>query len=267
MESNSTVPNYDRAKIFFGFHPASFIDDVYTESHGVVSDFLEQFEQFLLSEPRLQTPELQEHIQKGLTNLEAFVTSEFDYYLDKFEIYLLRNVFSVPPEISLPDTRGSKSSDGSSSSLMAKATTQSSRKRKSRKSDVGDDNLELRLELQDKQLDDDISHLREKIAELRSKNEGVRRKCEGQAKLIAREQQFIERLTNIMKVCRERNVSPFNEKLDLLIKRGQELLNALQVAKDLVDRNPSLYSCADNKSTSAGAANTHIDLESIKSFA
>lgn len=44
-------------------------------------------------------PEAKQEIEEGLHKLETLLNSTVDKNFDKFEIYVLRNIFSLPPDL------------------------------------------------------------------------------------------------------------------------------------------------------------------------
>lgn len=105
--------------------PQSLIDDVINSINTLIYQAISSLESGLLSTPperlgfshasngtipdtdedgNVEYPEARLEIENGLHQLETLLESTVDKAFDKFEIYVLRNIFTVPEEL-LPHVR------------------------------------------------------------------------------------------------------------------------------------------------------------------
>ncbi|RIB06062.1 Mis12 protein [Gigaspora rosea] len=87
----------------FGFAPISAIDDVINSVNELLYTAIMGLEQFVLSELKSS-----EEVDQGIHQVETLLESLVDRHFDMFEIYALRNIFTIPDklEIVLPHREG-----------------------------------------------------------------------------------------------------------------------------------------------------------------
>jgi hypothetical protein len=88
---------------FLGFDPAHFIDDVHNVATDYAADCIDKVEEELLNDP-VVGPMHAEMLSKGVEKAYDMVKQRLDVNFDKFELYCLRNIFSVPENIDLEAT-------------------------------------------------------------------------------------------------------------------------------------------------------------------
>jgi len=85
-----------------GYHPLSFVDDVLGATRDYCADAVDGVEQVLMNEPSLQGKE--QFVNMDCNNLNILLNDAFDQSFDRFELYLLNNIFSIPKDVSLSDS-------------------------------------------------------------------------------------------------------------------------------------------------------------------
>ncbi|KAJ3412872.1 hypothetical protein HDV05_008808 [Chytridiales sp. JEL 0842] len=80
----------------FGFVPTEFIDDVINAMNELVYQAMEEFQAFVENEGG---DELE--VEKGMTSLETLLENAVDKNFDKFEIFVLNNIFAMPSHLSV----------------------------------------------------------------------------------------------------------------------------------------------------------------------
>ncbi len=88
---------------FLGFDPAHFIDDVHNVATDYAADCIDKVEEELLNDP-VVGPLHAEMLSQGVEKAYDMVKQRLDVNFDKFELYCLRNIFSVPENIDLEAT-------------------------------------------------------------------------------------------------------------------------------------------------------------------
>ncbi|KAI8842986.1 Mis12 protein-domain-containing protein [Chytridium lagenaria] len=78
----------------FGFPPIEFIDDVINAVNDLMYQAMEEFQSFVDGEME-DTVE----VEKGMAALETLLESAIDKNFDKFELYALQNIFSLPRNV------------------------------------------------------------------------------------------------------------------------------------------------------------------------
>ena len=83
----------------FGFPPLSLIDDVINAVNEIMYKCSQAMEEYLRK--RQEAGELfsTEEIVKGTAKLETLLESQVDKNFDKFELYTLRNIFTLPHDL------------------------------------------------------------------------------------------------------------------------------------------------------------------------
>lgn len=85
-----------------GYQPIAVIDDIINVINEIMYRSTEQLEQILITQ-QVKTDKdnvgrIQE-IKTGTATLESFLEHTINTNFDKFEVYALRNVFTIPPEL------------------------------------------------------------------------------------------------------------------------------------------------------------------------
>ncbi|RKP34092.1 centromere protein Mis12, partial [Dimargaris cristalligena] len=83
----------------FGFTPLSCIDDIINAVNDILYQATSSLERFITKEMG-ECPEA----EQGIHQIETLLENAVDKYFDIFELYSLRNIFSIPPDanITLP---------------------------------------------------------------------------------------------------------------------------------------------------------------------
>jgi hypothetical protein len=111
-----------RSEEFFGFSPVRFVDDVYNCASAyikvdnvvslenvqcwyvrmlVLQRGLDQMEEVLLEDP--DTRQHSSSIQQGVARTQDKLTKSLDRNIDKFELYIVRNILNVPSHLDTSD--------------------------------------------------------------------------------------------------------------------------------------------------------------------
>ncbi|KAJ3107455.1 hypothetical protein HDU97_004051 [Phlyctochytrium planicorne] len=80
----------------FGFPPIEFIDDVINSVNDLMYQAMEEFQRFVEGEVDDQV-----EVEKGMAALETLLENAIDKNFDKFELYALQNIFSIPRNASI----------------------------------------------------------------------------------------------------------------------------------------------------------------------
>lgn len=88
----------------FGYQPIAVIDDVINTINEIMYRCTEQLEQILINQTKNNKSSINREdsvtkIQEGTATLESYLEHTINTNFDKFEIYSLRNVFSIPKEL------------------------------------------------------------------------------------------------------------------------------------------------------------------------
>ncbi|CAI5759008.1 unnamed protein product [Candida verbasci] len=78
-----------------GFSPVDLIDEVINSVNQIMYNGTEEVERHLIS----KFPQNQKEIKDGIFRLEEIMESEIDFNFDKFELYVLRNIFNIPKDL------------------------------------------------------------------------------------------------------------------------------------------------------------------------
>ena len=83
-------------KEILGFQPLDVVDEIINSVHDSACDLVDETEEHLRPQVR---PEHHEQLQKGFDEfLESWGTA-VDKYCDKFELFVLKNSFNIPPAL------------------------------------------------------------------------------------------------------------------------------------------------------------------------
>jgi len=83
-----------REEKFFGFCPLKFVDDVYNVVDDYFTDATTHLETYMIDEMKEKRTE--EEVKEGAKLLLSKLRSACDRNFDKFEVYVLRNIFALP---------------------------------------------------------------------------------------------------------------------------------------------------------------------------
>ncbi|KAI9362963.1 Mis12 protein-domain-containing protein [Zopfochytrium polystomum] len=96
----------------FGFVPMEAVDDVINAMNGLMYQTMEAMEEFV--EERLgESDDGQDEVEKGMIALETLLENAVDASFDKFEVFVLSNIFKIPDGVyvALPHYEGTKKLD------------------------------------------------------------------------------------------------------------------------------------------------------------
>ena len=103
---------FEQETEFFGFTPISFIDDVINfvneylySAINSLKNYVEencQMKDASNAKEQQQQQQQQEAIQHGIDQVVSLFESAIDINFDKFELYVLKNIFRIPPNTVLP---------------------------------------------------------------------------------------------------------------------------------------------------------------------
>ncbi|KAA0147847.1 hypothetical protein FNF29_07061 [Cafeteria roenbergensis] len=102
--ADSQQPSTAEARLL-GFEPVSFVEDVYNCIDDYIADGMDSFERVLrsdLGESGLSEDESAE-LHRGCDTLVDRLRSTFDENVDKFEVYVLKNIFRIPDGVVIDD--------------------------------------------------------------------------------------------------------------------------------------------------------------------
>mmetsp|Transcript_7118 Transcript_7118/g.24744 ORF Transcript_7118/g.24744 Transcript_7118/m.24744 type:complete len:277 (+) Transcript_7118:174-1004(+) len=88
-----------RSEKFFAFSPIRFVDDVYNCTSHYLKHGLDQMENVLLEDQ--ETRIYSDDIKKGVTSLHKKLFRSLDRNIDKFELYIIRNILKIPKHLDL----------------------------------------------------------------------------------------------------------------------------------------------------------------------
>ncbi|XP_031567833.1 protein MIS12 homolog [Actinia tenebrosa] len=97
--------NYEYETQFFGFTPKSFVDGVYNAINDYVSDCFKELEKLLSNEPTLTKDCTAEQIHQKTDQMLSKFYESMDVSFDRLEIFLMQNIFKIPPNVLLPEDK------------------------------------------------------------------------------------------------------------------------------------------------------------------
>lgn len=86
----------------FGFAPTTLVDEIINATNDIMYKCTAAVETFLLerqNQTSLSTEYGAEVVKMGIAKLETLMETQVDYNFDKLELYTLRNIFMIPPEL------------------------------------------------------------------------------------------------------------------------------------------------------------------------
>ncbi|GAM19941.1 hypothetical protein SAMD00019534_031160 [Acytostelium subglobosum LB1] len=97
------IPKMTREKEFFYYHPMAFADDIHEAVHEIIAvDGADYVDQCLLTHSAFQATHVAERVAEGTDQMWHLLDDCFGKNLDKFEQFLMTNVFNIPNDLVLP---------------------------------------------------------------------------------------------------------------------------------------------------------------------
>eukprot|EP01104_Vermistella_antarctica_P004374 TRINITY_DN14830_c0_g1_i1.p1 TRINITY_DN14830_c0_g1~~TRINITY_DN14830_c0_g1_i1.p1 ORF type:complete len:272 (+),score=75.47 TRINITY_DN14830_c0_g1_i1:210-1025(+) len=84
----------------FKFAPVSFVNNVINATNDHLCDGIDALEEALLEQPEAKGRE--ERVTQGVNKVHTALQQKFDRNMDKFELYVLRNILKVPQGMEEP---------------------------------------------------------------------------------------------------------------------------------------------------------------------
>jgi len=119
--AGTAYPSMPLEERFFGFHPCKLVEQVEDCVRDLLEDALDGLETSLFRECALAFDALQENavtsehehakrllLQQGLMRLRDALFTAFYDQMDRLQVYLLRNVFHIPPGLRIPNVNTSE---------------------------------------------------------------------------------------------------------------------------------------------------------------
>ena len=183
---------YAAESAFFGFNPLTFVDDIYNATDDYVCDGVDALEQCLRGlekDDRANagagggggggagagassssggggaSAEANERIARGCDQIIAKIRGVVDKNFDKFEIYVLKNIFHMPPDLEW------KSSDGTVNSNAGGADNPLTPSRAKLRAEASG-----YTEEDEQRLDAELESLRARVGDARTKARALRRR-------------------------------------------------------------------------------------------
>lgn len=102
---SSTVPSVLLPELL-GFVPQFLLDDIVDTANDAVKQAVDAMEQFLerwaeARKQKIQDWDSTQEIEQGLVAFQTLLNSHVDIAFDYLELWSLRNIFAVPPELPL----------------------------------------------------------------------------------------------------------------------------------------------------------------------
>jgi len=103
--SSKKTREYEYETQFFGFTPDSFVNGVYNAVNDYVIDCFQELEDLIKSEPSLSGSATQEQLHAGIDKMTKNFYKSIDESFDRFEIYVKKNILTIPPHVLLPEDK------------------------------------------------------------------------------------------------------------------------------------------------------------------
>ena len=97
------VADFEYATQLFGFTPKAFVDGIYNAVNDYIKEFFKEMGNVLEEEFAKGDAILSSKIREGCKELIAKCYQSVDDRIDKMEIYMLKNVFTIPTGVLLPE--------------------------------------------------------------------------------------------------------------------------------------------------------------------
>lgn len=96
-------PRYERETEFFGFHPMKLVDSIVNTVNDHACNAVDELEIFLRNDKSVMetTENSREKVKKAADLVLEKWQSGIDEFMDKLEVYVMRNIFAVPNDIVL----------------------------------------------------------------------------------------------------------------------------------------------------------------------
>ena len=103
MAASNNVEDFEYVTQFFGFTPKSFVDGVYNAINDYIRECFKEMGKILDEEFSKSDDISSSKIRKGCQELVANCYRNVDSSIDKLELYMLKNIFIIPPRVLLPE--------------------------------------------------------------------------------------------------------------------------------------------------------------------
>eukprot|EP01111_Echinosteliopsis_oligospora_P009934 TRINITY_DN3005_c0_g1_i2.p1 TRINITY_DN3005_c0_g1~~TRINITY_DN3005_c0_g1_i2.p1 ORF type:complete len:164 (+),score=40.01 TRINITY_DN3005_c0_g1_i2:3-494(+) len=141
---------------FFGYNPITFSDDIFGSVIDYCCDGVDSIEEVLLRNPELKGKEAA--IKKGADKLLESLKEAFGKNFDTFELYTLKYIFHIPPDIDITN-------------IPQKIDSASEGRAKRRRRDEENEEIELDKEIES--LRREIQSKQSEVIELRGKRKAM----------------------------------------------------------------------------------------------
>jgi len=94
---------WERETSFFGIHPSCYTEDMRNCVEDYACNGMDALEKALTREPELSSDEMKKLVCEGVDKLYDYMASRFQDPQDKFEAYMMRNIFHIPQDVILPE--------------------------------------------------------------------------------------------------------------------------------------------------------------------
>lgn len=103
MAASGDVDDVDYVTQFFGFTPKSFVDGIYNAINDYIRECFKEMGK-ILNEEFAKGDEISiSQIREGCKEIISRCYQNVDESMDKMELYMLRNIFVIPPGVLLPE--------------------------------------------------------------------------------------------------------------------------------------------------------------------
>ncbi|KAJ1475762.1 Mis12 protein-domain-containing protein [Baffinella frigidus] len=97
--ANNSDEDLKRSEAFFGISPVRFVDDVYNCASMYIKQATDQMEGAMLDDE--DTRGYHDEVKEGVGRASSTLYAALDKNIDKFELYIVRNIFKVPEHLDL----------------------------------------------------------------------------------------------------------------------------------------------------------------------
>eukprot|EP01116_Phalansterium_solitarium_P011873 TRINITY_DN27704_c0_g1_i1.p1 TRINITY_DN27704_c0_g1~~TRINITY_DN27704_c0_g1_i1.p1 ORF type:complete len:262 (+),score=92.31 TRINITY_DN27704_c0_g1_i1:72-857(+) len=238
--------DWERESAFFGYHPLEFIDDVINATHQICEDGFDDLETLLVAHAE-KTGADPSVVKKGVDDLFEIVQHRVDLNFDRFELYVLKNIFRLPP-----------SADSGAAVFAAPHAGRSSPSRpplaSPRKRPKQDSSLSS-ADITEDELDRQIGYLTAKIKEEQEAHEATAKRSSKLAKEVKVLEAYYEKMSRLMTICHENNVAKLGDVVDTVVnKHMAELERVISRIKEYVASHDLEQAFADVPETPKDAA-------------
>ena len=103
MAANGSVEDFEYVTQFFGFTPKSFSDGVYNAINDYIQECFKEMGTILEEEFAKNDNLSSSQIRSGCKVLIKKCYRNLDQFMDNMELYMLRNIFTIPRGVLLPE--------------------------------------------------------------------------------------------------------------------------------------------------------------------